>query len=111
MVLENQNNEVDLVNHLLEVLNELKEIEERNGDCDLWRTYAEYKGDFICFEKCDGVTILEAVKGVQKIVSSDAIHAWCWSDPEDGKCQEGWLADKVITKYDCESSVTGCIYD
>ena len=63
--MENQNNEVDLVNDLSEVLNELKEIKERSGDCDLWRTATWAgvdSGDFVCMERCGGVTSQEAAK-------------------------------------------------
>ena len=118
--MENQNNEADLVNDLSEVLNELKEIEERSGDCDLLRTYAMYKGDFVCFQKCGGVMIQEAAKVAFKLTKFNAMSGWwpfmqrnAWSDPENLKCQNGWLAEKVTTKYDssCDESVNGCFYD
>ena len=67
--MENQNDEVDLGNDLSEVLNKLKEIEERSGDCDLWRTYANHKGDFACFQKCGGVTIQEAANAAFKLTN------------------------------------------
>ena len=118
--MENQNNEADLVNDLSEVLNELKEIEERSGDCDLWRTYANHKGDFACFQKCGGVTSQEAANAAFKLTNLIPSNAWwpfvqrnAWSDPENLKCQNGWLAEKVTTKYDssCDESVNGCFYD
>ena len=122
--MENQNNEADLVNDLSEVLNELKEIEERSGDCDLWRTYANIKGDFVCFEKCGGATIQEGAEAALKIAKLDAIptrSAWWpytqryfWSVPENDKCQNGWLKDKSLLsrKFDasCDPSV-GCMWD
>ena len=119
--MENQNNEADLVNDLSEVLNELKEIEERSGDCDLWRTYANHKGDFVCFEKCGGVTIQEGANAAAKIAQFSSSSAWwpyvqrmIWSDPEHDKCKSGWLKDKSLlgSKLDasCDLSV-GCMYD
>ena len=119
--MENQNNEADLVNDLSEVLNELKEIEERSGDCDLWRTYAEGgNGDFVCMERCGGVTSQEAArwaydksggnKGHNWFVFS---HGWVWTPQENRKCQDGWLKDHIHIKKDpsCDPSVNGCMYD
>ena len=87
MVLENQNNEADLVNDLSEVLNDFKEIKERSGDCDLWRTAAwnGHGGDFVCMERCDGVTIQETVKYVEGHGENEAWMKFqqrnIWMDP------------------------------
>ena len=121
--MENQNNEADLVNDLSEVLNELKEIEERSGGCDLWRTAAwnGHGGDFVCFERCDGVTIQEAARKAFDYSEGKRDAAWyifserrVWSDPENKKCNEGWLKDYLgPNKQDnaCDPSVNGCMYD
>ena len=119
--MENQNNEADLVNDLSEVLNELKEIEERSGDCDLWRTWANVKGDFVCFEKCGGVTIQEGANAALKITKFSTSSAWwpyiqrmIWSDPEHAKCWSGFLKSRKFIGHKkdeaCDLSV-GCMYD
>ena len=120
--MENQNDEVDLVNDLSEVLNELKEIEERSGDCDLWRTavWNGHGGDFVCMERCGGVTSQEAAKwaydksGGNKANAWYAFsHGWVWTPQENRKCQDGWLKDYVKSKQEasCDPSVNGCMYD
>ena len=121
--MENQNNEADLVNDLSEVLNELKEIEERSGDCDLWRTVA-WNGDkdFTCMERCGGITIQEAVDySVEALLSwPQKSNAWLkysqrniWMDPQNMKCNEGWIKDHLHGKRDkaCDPSVTACMWD
>ena len=115
--MENQNNEVDLVNDLSEVLNELKEIDERSGGCDLWRTVA-WNGDtdFTCMERCGGVMVHEAVKYAEGHGTS---AAWLkfqqrnvWLDPENKMCEEGFVKDHVNkVTASCDPSVNGCFYD
>ena len=122
--MENQNDEADLVNDLSEVLNELKEIEERSVECDLWRT-AAWNGndsDFVCFERCDGVTIQEAVKySVELLLGSPTkSNAWLklsqrglWHDPQNMECTEGWMKNHIFGKREpsCDPSVNGCMWD
>ena len=123
--MENQNNEADLVNDLSEVLNELKEIEERSGDCDLWRTVAwtGFNTDFVCFERCGGVTIQEAARwAFDKNGSNGGLRngSWyifgerrVWADPENKKCNEYPMIDYISGKKDaaCDPSVNGCMWD
>ena len=120
--MKNQNNEADLVNDLSEVLNELKEIKERSGDCDLWRTSAwnGHGGDFVCMERCGGVTIQEAAKwsydksGGHKANAWFVFsHGWVWTKPENLKCKENWLGEQVYMKMEpsCDPSVNDCMWD
>ena len=113
--MENQNNEVDLVNDLSEVLNELKEIEERSNGCELWRT-AAWNGDnaFVCFEQCGGITIEEVMKIMEG--KNDAWTAFkqrnVWHDPRKLSCAKGhWKGLFYKVDDSCDPSVKICEYD